>query len=50
VWQTIVDSDAPRTSLGDVPLVSGREYVLAVVVLGATAQRLAFGSRRFVAR
>jgi hypothetical protein len=50
VWQTLVDSDAPRTSLSDVSLVRGREYVLAVVVLGATADRLAFGSRRFVAQ
>jgi len=50
VWQTIVDSDAPRTSLSDVTLVTGREYVLSVVVLGGTAERLAFGSRRFVAQ
>jgi hypothetical protein len=50
VWQTVLDSEANSASLGDVPLVSGREYVLSVVVLSDTAERLAFGSRRFVAR
>jgi hypothetical protein len=49
VWQTILDSGAHMTSLRDVRLVSGREYVLSVVVLGETADRLAIGSRRFVA-
>jgi hypothetical protein len=49
VWQTILDSDAHMTSLRAVGLVTGREYVLSVVVLGDTAERLAFGSRRFVA-
>ena len=50
VWQTLVDSDAPRTSLGDVSLVRGKEYVVSVAVLGAAADRLAFGSKRFVAQ
>jgi len=50
VWQTLVDSDAPRTSLGDVRLVRGKEYVVSVAVLGAAANQLAFGSRRFVAQ
>lgn len=50
VWQTLVDSDAPMTSLGDVSLVLGKEYVVSVAVLGETGDRLAFGSRRFVAQ
>jgi hypothetical protein len=50
VWQTILDSDAHMTSLRAVSLVGGREYVVSVVVLGETAERLAFGSRRFVAQ
>ena len=50
VWQTILDSDSHMTSLRAVRLVSGREYVVSVVVLGETAERLAFGSRRFVAQ
>lgn len=50
VWQTILDFEAHMTSLRPVPLVSGREYVVSVVVLGETAERLAFGSRRFVAQ
>jgi len=49
VWQTILEADDSMTSLGDVQLVSGREYVVAVVVLGETAERIAYGSRRFVA-
>jgi hypothetical protein len=50
VWQTLVDSDAHMTSLGDVRLVRGKEYVVSVAVLGEAADRLAFGSRRFVAQ
>jgi hypothetical protein len=50
VWQTILESDSHMTSLRAARLVSGREYVVSVVVLGETAERLAFGSRRFVAR
>jgi hypothetical protein len=50
VWQTLVDSDAHMTSLGDVTLVRGKEYVVSVAVLGAAEDQLAFGSRRFVAQ
>jgi hypothetical protein len=49
VSQTLLESDTHMFSLSRVRLVSGREYVLSVAVLGATADRLAFGSRRFVA-
>ena len=50
VWQTVLESGAHMTSLRDVPLVSGREYVAAVVVLGDSADEMFFGSRRFVAQ
>lgn len=50
VWQTILESDSHMTSLRPARLVTGREYVASVVVLGETAERLAFGSRRFVAQ
>jgi hypothetical protein len=50
VWQSFVDSDAPRASLSDLSLVSGRAYVLSVVVIGVSGERLSFGSRRFVAQ
>jgi hypothetical protein len=49
VWQTIIESRSNRVDLDDVPLVSGRAYILAVTVIDETARRLAFGSRRFVA-
>jgi hypothetical protein len=49
VWQTILESDSHMTSLRPAGLVSGREYVVSVIVLGEAAKRLAFGSRRFVA-
>jgi hypothetical protein len=49
VWQTVLEADDHMTSLSDVRLVRGKEYVMSVVVLGDTAQRLAVGSRRFVA-
>jgi len=50
VWQTLVDLDAHMTSLGDVRLVRGKEYVVSVAVLGPAGDQLAFGSRRFVAQ
>ena len=50
VWQTLVDSDAHMTSLRDVRLVSGKEYVASVAVIGEAADQVAFGSRRFVAQ
>ena len=50
VWQTLVDSGAHMTSLQDVQLVSGREYVVSVAVFGEAADQLAYGSRRFVAK
>jgi hypothetical protein len=49
VWQTLLDSEAHMTSLRDVRLVSGREYVVSVASLGHSAERVAFGSRRFKA-
>ena len=50
VWQRAVESNVQMTGVRDARLVSGREYVLSVVVFGETAERLAFGSRRFVAQ
>ena len=50
VWQTIKDGGSPMSSLGDVPLTRGREYVASVVVIGGAGERLAFGSRRFTAQ
>jgi hypothetical protein len=50
VWQTLLGGDAQMTSLHPARLASGREYVLSVAVLGNTAERVAFGSRRFVAQ
>ena len=50
VSQTLLESDSHMFSLSQVTLVRGREYVLSVAVIGATADRLAFGSRRFVAQ
>ncbi|MDF3019123.1 MAG: hypothetical protein K0Q92_426 [Steroidobacteraceae bacterium] len=50
VSQTLLDSDSHIFSLSQVTLVRGREYVLSVAVIDASAERLAFGSRRFVAQ
>lgn len=50
VSQTLLESDSHMFSLSRVTLVRGREYVLSVAVIGATADRIAFGSRRFVAQ
>jgi hypothetical protein len=50
VWQTLVDSDAHMTSLRDVRLASGKEYVVSVAVIGEDPDQLAYGSRRFVAQ